>query len=309
MKTVTRTWTTLIGLGILCLATPSLLAEEKLSYVPMIGYEILSLDSQDVHSTSVGGAILAPNATFVGLYSYRFFDSEPAPDYPDYYHSLDLLYDALPGRHQVVGLLKTESDRPVYGGIKTFQTAGVYGYEVISRPQTTLALGGGVAVADFGLAWPVLPVPFIRLGHESRLLDASFDFITGPNLGLTLLPESHLQLRGDMRMDEFRDIRDLIFEVALEYRFFSEGTARDSFAGMSLGLKNDVLGFTAADSGDEYQMHYYGVFGEVDLGLLTLTGGYAFDGRKRYGEDVTAGTGEGFFLTVQGLCMFSRGNR
>lgn len=309
MKLVKRSWTLLFCLGIIFLATPSLFAEEKLSYVPMIGYEILSLDSQHVQSTSLGGAILAPEATFVGLYSYRFFDSEPAPDYPDYYHAMDLLYDALPGRHQIVALLKTESDQPLYGGIKTFQTAAVYGYEVISRPRTTLALGGGIAVADFGLDWPLLPVPFIRLGHQSRLVDTSFDFITGPNLGLTLRPESHLQLRGDMRIDEFRDVRDLIFEVALEYRFFSEGTARDSFAGVSVGFKNDALGFVAADSGDEYQLHYHALFGEVDLGVLTLTGGYAFDGRSRYGEEVAAGAGEGFFLAVQGLYMFSGGER
>jgi hypothetical protein len=309
MNRSTRRWSGLAIIAGWCLIASPLFGDDQLSYVPMAGYEIVSLDSQVAQSASLGGAILSPEATLLGLYSYRFFDTDPAPSCPDYYHSIDLLYDALPGRHQVVALFKSESDQPVYGGLDTFQAAAVYGYEILSRPKSSLAVGGGLAVADFGLDWPLLPVPFVRLNHQSRLLDASFDFITGPNLGLTLLPESHLRLRGDLRMDEFRDLRDLIFEVALEYRFFEEGAPRDSFAGVALGLKNDTLGFAAGESGEEYEMHYYALFGEVDLGLLTLTGGYAFEGRARYGDDQTEGLGEGFFLAVQGLFMFSGGEK
>ena len=305
MKNSSRLWTCLLCLGTIFLVGAPLAADESPSYVPMAGYELLSLESQDLHSISVGGAILARESTFIGLYSYRFFNREPAPSYPERYHTLDMLYDAGPGRHQIVTLLKSESDEPLYGGIETFQAAAVYGYEVLSRPNSSLALGGGLAVADFGLDFPILPVPFIRLAHQSPLLDAGFDFITGPNLGVTLLPESHLQLRGDARMDQFRDIRDLIFEVALEYRFFADGAPRDSFAGVSLGFKNDALAYTVGQTGDEYEVQYNALFGEIDLGVLTVTGGYAFEGRERYGENEIGQIGEGFFLTIQGLYMFA----
>lgn len=305
MNKISRLTVSGICLGIICFFVAPVGAEEGRSYLPMAGYELISLGSQDLHSGSVGGALLAENSTFLGLYGYRFFNQEPAPSYPRRYHTVDLLYDAGPGRHQIVGLLKSESDEPVYGGMETFQAAAVYGYEVVSRPRTTLALGGGVAAADFGLDSPLLPVPFVRLAHQSTLLDAGFDFITGPNLGLTLLPESHLQVRGDLRMDQFRDIRDLIFEVALEYRFFSEGAPRDSFAGVSLGVKNDALSYTVGGSGEEYELQYYALFGEVDLGVLTVAGGYAFDGRERQGDDTVQQIGDGFFLSVRGLYMFS----
>lgn len=305
MKNSSRLWTSLLCLGILCLVGTPLTADESASYVPMAGYELLSLESQDLHSASAGGAILGKESTFVGLYSYRFFNREPAPSYPERYHTLDMLYDAGPGRSQIVALLKSESDEPLYGGVETFQAAAVYGYEVLSRPNSTLALGGGLAVADFGLDSPILPVPFVRLAHRSRHLDAGFDFITGPNLGVTLLPESHLQLRGDARVDQFRDIRDLIFEVALEYRFFDEAAPRDSYAGLSLGFKNDALAYTVGQTGEEYEVQYYALFGEVDLGILKITGGYALEGRERYGEDEVDQIGEGFFLAIQGLYMFS----
>lgn len=309
MKKTDRFWISALSLAMVCLVGFPAKADEGTGYVPMAGYELLSLDSQELHTASVGTALLGRSATFVGLYSYRFFNREPAPSYPERYHTLDLLYDARPGRHQIVTLLKSESDEPVYGGLDTFQTAAVYGYEVISRPKSSLALGGGVAAADFGLDSPLLPVPFIRLAHESRFIDSGFDFITGPNLGVTLLPEAHLQLRGDFRMDQFRDLRDLIFEVALHYRFFSPEAPRDSFGGVSLGFKNDALAYTVGESGDEYELHYYALFGEVDLGVLKVTGGYAFEGRERFGEDETAQAGEGFFLSVQGLYMFSRDER
>lgn len=309
MNRVTASWTVGLLIALLSLSTTSLFGEERLSYLPMTGYEMVSLHSLDLQGASVGGAILGKEATFVGLYSYRFFDQEPAPSYPDYYHALDLLYDGRPGRHQIVGLLKTESDEPIYGGMETFQSAVVYGYEVISRPDTTLALGGGIAAADFGLDLPLLPVPFLRLAHESPWLDADFDFITGPNLGFILRPESHFQLRGDGRMDQFRDIRDLVFELTLHYRFFSEGTARDSFAGVAFGVKNDVLGYVVGSSGDEQELQYRALFAEVDLGILKVAGGYAFDGRQRLGDDRIDTVGDGFLVTIEGIYMFGGEDR
>jgi hypothetical protein len=308
MKRVSLLYTVLIWTLLLTAAAAPAGAEDT-AYIPMIGYELVSLDSQGIHSATAGGAVMGDEYTFVGLYTRHQFTKDLVPEdpalfFPSGYHSVDLLFDGGEGRHQLLTLFKSESDRPVYGGLSTFQAAVVYGYEVIAGRNLNLALGGGLAAGDFGIESPLLPVPFIRLVWESRLIDAGFDFITGPNLGFTLFPRHRLRLNGDMRMDQFRDSRDLIFETSLEYRFFDPDGPAGDFAGVSLGFKNDSLGFTSGKSGEEYEMHYYALFAELDLAILTLAGGYAFEGRERYGEDDIRHTGRGYFVSLQGLYQF-----
>jgi hypothetical protein len=264
-------------------------------------YEILALDEQTVHRPGVGALVLSGDDTFVGLYSRPLFRRDLLFDHPDAYHAVDLLYDGRDGRRQLVLLFKSESDRPVAGGWETFQAASVFGYEVVVRPRISLVVGGGLALSDFGIeledgsVWPLITVPFVRATWRSELLEASFDFITGPNLGLTLAPERRTQLSADLRIDQFRDVRDLIFEVALSHRF------------LAVGIKNDTFGFVPGDPdvrSDETSpvaVHYLAAFGALDFGVLQLSGGYAFEGRQRYGESTTANWGDGYFLSVQAM--------
>jgi hypothetical protein len=273
-------------------------------YVPMAGYDLLRLSSAKTHSITAGGAKAGKKITFVGLYTRTIFDSAPAQDYPGACHGIELLLDINKNRHQVVSLLKSESDQPVCGGLETFQTAVVYGYEFIAGTRLHLALGGGLAVSDFGLESPVIPVPFVRLRYESPLLEAGFDFITGPNLDLTFFPQQRFRLNGEFRIDQFRDPRDLIFEASLEYRFFNDQSSVGDLAGVALGIKSDNLSFTSAEHSEVYELHYYAVFAELDLSFLSLSGGYAFDGRERYEDDYTVGAGDGYFISLSGLWQF-----
>jgi len=272
--------------------------------VPMLGYELLSLDYEGAYSVSVGGAVAGETFSCVGLYTRTRFDGDPAPGYPVAFHGIELLLDMDRKRHQLVGLFKSESDRPVGGGLDTFQGAAVYGYELVSGSRLNLALGGGLGVSDFGLESPVIPVPFVRLKYRSPLLKAGFDFITGPSLAFTLFPQQRLRFKGDLRIDEFRDVRDLIFETSLGYRFFDAESAAGDFAGIDLGIKSDVISFVSADHDEDYELHYYGVFARLDLTFLALTGGYAFEGRERRANVATAGAGDGYFVSLSGLWQF-----
>ena len=59
------------------------------------------------------------------------------------------------------------------------------------------------------------------------------------------------------------------------------------------------------EGGDEsVEVHYYSVFGAIDLSLLKITGGYAFGGRELYREEIKNDTGEGYFVSVQGMYQF-----
>lgn len=286
--------------------------------IPLAHYQRLSLASQTVHSPGAGVVVGGENLLLVGLYSRHVFERSPAFSYPDTYHSIQLMVDGAHARHRYLGFFKSESDRPVIGGLQTFQMAAVYGYEVVQLPRFSLVLGGGLAVNDFGIEtaggdpWPLLPVPLVRAAWESRLLKANLDFITGPNVHLTLVPQSRLHATLDARVDQLRDERDLIFEGALVYRLFAPdhrfGMLSD-LAYLAVGIKSDVHEFNlgagtkaGTGSGDEsLELHYYALFGRIDLTLVTVSGGYAFDSRVRYRESVSESSGEGWFISVSAL--------
>lgn len=307
-------WVAVICAGLLLTTGTPIVADEGTLYVPLAQYDYLSLDSRAIYSPGVGLLIAAGESMFVGLYTRHTVEKTLPADYPDLYHAVELVFDGRTDRHQYLTVFKSESDQPVYGGLHTFQAAAVYGYEVVVRDDLSLALGGGIAVGDFGLelsdgtAWPLLPVPFIRMAWESRLLDTSFDFITGPNLSATLAPRNRLRLHGEMRMDEYRDIQDLIFECALEYRLLPADHPMGDLAGVSLGVKNDHYAFAVGTDGrdvddnrEDLEVGYYAYFASLDLSLLKITAGYAFEGRERYGDSDPVSTGDGYFLSIQGM--------
>jgi hypothetical protein len=312
-----------ISLIILLTLTMPLVAqngnEDKgFNYIPLVKYDNLSLDSQKIHSPGIGLVIMSENIMFVGFYTQHLFDKKLLYNYPDKYHSIDILIDASKDRHQYLGIFKSESDQPVYGGLKTFQIALGYGYELIRNKNLSLVLGGGVAISDFGIEvsdgkpLPVIPVPLIRAKYESQFIKTKFEFLTGPNFDLTIGPQSQFRFVNECRLDQFRDIRDLIFESTLNYRFFPIDHQMGDFAGIAVGIKNDNYG--AFDLGEHnknypeddetFETHYNSVFGVLDLTLLKIIAGYAFNGRELYREEDTEDTGEGYFLSIEGMFQF-----
>ncbi|HDP80661.1 MAG TPA: hypothetical protein ENN21_07450 [Spirochaetes bacterium] len=191
----------LIGLLFFCVMASSALAETDgkkpeggVNYIPLLTYGYLSLDSQSIHSPGAGLVVKSEDVMFVGLYVHHSMEEPLVRDYPADYHSIDTLLDGKKNRHQYLGIFKSESDQPVYGGLNTFQAAVVYGYEVTRRRNFSFVLGGGLAVSDFGIElsngdpWPVLPIPLVRLKYKSEWIDTSFDFLTTPNLNVTVGP-------------------------------------------------------------------------------------------------------------------------
>ena len=150
-------------------------------------------------------------------------------------------------------------------------------------------------------------MPLVRVNYHTDWLDTKFEFITSPNLSFTLAPRDRVRLTGDFRMDQFRDARDLIYEVALEYRPYSEQKEQGDFAGVSIGFKNDNYGaFKLGNEGEDesLEVHYNSLFAAIDVSVLKITAGYAFDGRSLYRETQKQDMGEGFFISVQAMYPF-----
>jgi hypothetical protein len=282
-------------------------ADSGFQAVPLAQYQLISLQSQTVHSPGAGVIVAGESLVLVGLYSRHWFGQDLKFGYPDAYHSIQLMADGRVERHHYLGFLRSDADRPVAGGLHTFQAAAVYGYEVMKLSGFSLVLGGGLAVGEFGIEtpdgdpWPVIPVPLIRAGWESRLVNANLDFITGPNLSMTLAPQSRLRATVDARIDQLRDERDFIFETALVYRFFAPDHRLGDWVGVAVGLKNEAYEFAREIKDESLELQYYALFGTVDVTLLTLSGGYAFDSRVRYRESVSRTAGDGWFVSVNAL--------
>lgn len=285
----------------------------KTQIVPLAQFENLNLTSQQIQSTSVGLLTQSESVMFIGLYTQHVFKNALLHDFPRRYHTIDTLLDAKRGRYQYLGIFKSQSDKPVSGGINTFQAGAVYGYELIKEPNMSLVLGGGIAVGNFGLTtsngdnWPIIPVPLVRWNYHSNSVNAKFEFLTSPNLSFTLAPKGKVRLIGDFRMDQLRDARDLIFELALAYRPYSEKDKFGDFAGLSIGLKNDNYGAFKLGHKEEkesIEVHYYSLFTSVDISVLKVSAGYAFGGRSLYREKQKQDMGEGYFISVQGMYPF-----
>jgi hypothetical protein len=281
--------------------------------VPLVQFEYLSLTSQQIESTGAGLLVSSENVMFTGLFTEHEFEEPLDYGFPSRYHSIDLLLDGKKGRHQYLGIFKSASNQPISGGINTYQAAAVYGYEMINKPHLSLVLGGGLAVGNFGVEtedgdnWPVIPVPLVRVNYHTEWLDTKFEFLTSPNLSFTMAPKDRLRLTGDLRMDQFRDARDLIYQVELAYRPGPEKDVFGDISGISIGFKNDNFGafnLGHKDDKESIEVHYNALFATVDISVLKMTAGYAFDGRALYRETVKQDLKEGCYVAVQAMIPF-----
>jgi len=285
-------------------------AEEagRIAYYPLAQYEQVFLEDRPVLSPTVGLVAQSDGTdAFLGVLTYtaHFYGGGLDSGYPDLSHAVNGIVDVKDGRNQWLGILKSESDQPVAGGLATFTIGCAYGYEVVDRDGLSLVLGGGAAVGDFGLelpdgsAWPLLPIPLIRFNSESRWLAAKFEFLTGPNLTLVFGPRSLFRATADMRMDRFDDARDLIFDVSAAYRPFAPRGKDEDFVGVSAGLSNSEIAFDRSDG--FYRLQYYAVYGKIDLTILQASVGYAFKSSEIYGNGDEADPGRGLVVSVQGV--------
>jgi len=294
-------------------------AQEPFTFLIPVGYDFSHLDSQTLHSPAAGAGFLigeqdAPftevEHRFFGLALYQpiIFPEVSYNGMSEYIHQVDALFDGRINRHQLLFIFQSSSDRPLSGGLNTFRTAAGWGYEVIRHPDLSLILGTVLGVSDFGVTLPsgdllpVMPLPLIRFGIDTKWFTSSFDFITGPNLEFTIAPKERIRFTADMRMDNYRSIADLVCEYTIWYRFFSTDHKLGDFAGIGAGFKNDIIDFElTGDVSGTFELRHTSIFAVFDLSILKIQGGWIFNsGYLLDGIDI-GNPGRGFFISVQGI--------
>jgi hypothetical protein len=283
------------------------------SIIPLATYEFVSVGKQRYHVPGGGLVFMkgdqAPppeterNSLMIAAFYQSYFLKENQEGYPDPYHNITAMAEGKIRRHQLLGIFRSPSDKPVYGGLRTFQAAFGYGYELVRNNSLSLTLGAAVGVSEFdiggGVTTPVFPFPLVRLGFSSPWVNISFDYLTTPALDIVIAPEKRIRMNGSFQMVYYRDIRDLLFDCTLWYRFFNREYEMGDFAGIGVGIKNSGEDFKLSEKGKTYEMGYYSVFGTIDLSFLELSGGYIFNSRERYGNNAARPLGSGYFIGVQ----------
>jgi len=304
---------------VLLLICADLFAEDTAkdwSLTPLLNYEYLSFDGQGVHSPGVGLMFTKGNMNpsvseernsllIAGVYK-QYFIQDTEDGYPNIYYSINLMIDRKINRHLIFGLFVAESDKPLYGGLRTFIGGPAYGYEFIRSENISLTLGVGLGVGDFGIelpngeSLPVMPIPVVRFNLETSWINLAFEFLRKPVLNATLFPKYRIRLINTFGVLQirFRDIRDLLFDTMLMYRFFSKDSKLGDFAGIGIGFKNGGFGFPLAEKDKSYEFIYYSIYGLIDLSFLKIQGGYSFNGLEIYDSEKRKNIGDGFFINV-----------
>jgi hypothetical protein len=119
----------------------------------------------------------------------------------------------------------------------------------------------------------------------------------------TIAPKERFRFTGDIRMEAYRSITDLICEFTLWYRLFKPDHKLGDFAGIGAGFKNDVTGFDLSGKiqAETFELQRSAVFAAIDLSFLKIQGGWVIDSNYLLDGKKTASPGRGFFLSVQGM--------
>ncbi len=304
---------------LLVLTSNYLIANEKsTNYIPLFQSENLNVSEQSLQCQSAGFVIEKENFLFVGITSFTKFEQQPLFEFPKSYLSIDVLTEFKKNSSEILFIYKSDADKTESFELQTLQTALVYGHRFIDKENFQLVFGGGLAVSDFGIecsdgsTLPMIPVPLLRINSHNQLFTTKFEFITSPNLDITFLLSEHIKATFEGRFDQLRDERDLLFESKLHYRFFSASDDLGDIAGVALGFKNGNHGaFNLAKrdnkENETLEIQYRSIFAELDLTLLKLSAGHAFQGRELYqdGEQLSKqNVGDGYFWSVQALYQF-----
>jgi hypothetical protein len=256
--------------------------DKNYSIIPLATYEFVSTENRQYHAPG-GGLVFtrgdqAPpvekerNSLMVIAFYQSYLLKENQDGYPNPYHDVTAMAERKMRRHQLLGIFRSPSDEPVYGGLRTFQAAMGYGYELVRNNSLSLTLGAAVGVSEFdiggGITIPVFPFPLVRFGFTSSWINISFDFLTNPALDIVIAPENRIRVNGSFQMVYYRDVRDLLFDCVLWYRLFTKEHERGDFAGVGIGLKNSGEDFKLGEKGKTYEMGCYSVFGVIDLSFL-----------------------------------------
>jgi hypothetical protein len=254
----------------------------RIFYMPILSYTFISLGNIQAHN-ALGGLTLYrfnPNERdklfSVSLIYTPQILTGISPDFPNLYHTAALSITQKIHRHTINGAFIAMTDKPVYGGLRTFMGMAGYSYDLINGTHFSMDLGVRLAVMDIGLTldngmpWLLWPIPSISLSWEYEWI--TFGLI--PGVRATIAPKFPVSL--NLKSGSHK------YDASVWYRYFRNGNPLAEIMGIGIGIKRDSSNVIRSD-GWEYGINYDAIYGTLRLlRLFEISGGWAFNGKEGY---------------------------
>jgi len=282
-----------------------------------VSYDYARLKEQTLHSPSAGiGFMLGKQGVpfneverrFLGIAQHQMliFTETLQNNLLKQFHGISAMLDGRIKQHRILAMFQTSSDKPM-SGLNTFNIGAGWGYEVIRRPHVSLILGACLMVGDLnimGISSPILPMPFFRLGLDTKWFVSSLEYVGDAHFAFIVAPKERIRFTADMWMNTYSSIADVNCNFTLWYRLFTADHKMGDFAGIGAGFKNEVLGFNLSNEymADTFGLQKASVFAAIELfSAIQIQGGWVIDSNYMIDGKKAGSAGNGFFLSISGM--------
>ena len=164
------------------------------------------------------------------------------------------------------------------------------------------SFSAGISIASGSSVKPigVMPLPVLEFNYKARYFEYTASMGA---LKFTVLPQAIVRFNACASMTD-TEINDktLKYDCAIACSPFRYTKAGDLIT-VSAGLMHDRQSFVT-DVDENYGMHFYTAYGEIDAKFITLRGGYNFGGEWLHKKDVTGDMKNGMFVSLSGKLFF-----
>jgi hypothetical protein len=311
----------LFCLGTICFAQENVEENNnsRLIFMPIFSYNLLSFENVKLHTPTAGLSLIKANAlsqelfSISAIYNMNIVNGIQS-DYKNIYHNVIMSVQEKIKRHSIIGAFIATTDKPLYGGLHTFNGIASYSYDLINGEHFSMDLGGSLIFIDIGInlpdgtPWLIWPLPSVSLQWEYEWV--GFNIL--PGIQLTIAPRKPVSFILSRKSHEF--------DASLWFSRFMKDRPETEIFGLGIGVKNASSEVVSAD-GDTYGINYYSVYGSLRiLRFFQINGGWAIGGKERYGKknwenllenygysndfDYNQSIGNGFFFSVSARIMF-----
>ncbi|MDR2803068.1 MAG: hypothetical protein LBB22_02120 [Treponema sp.] len=254
----------------------------KTFYMPIFSYTFISLDDIQVHN-AIGGLSLYrlnPNErdklfSISVIYTPQILTNAPL-DFPNLYHTAALSSAQKINRHTINAAFIATTDKPLYGGLRTFMGMAGYSYDLVKGVHFSMDIGVRLIVMDIGLtldnggSWLLWPTPAISLSWKYEWI--RFGLI--PGAWMTIAPKSPVSLNLKAGSPKY--------DVFLLYRYFKNENPLTEIIGLGIGIKRDSSNVMRSD-GWKYSISYDTIYGSFRIfRLFEISGGWIFNSQEGY---------------------------
>lgn len=283
----------------------------KNTFIPGVDFNMLQFDDSEyiftpafsfgfVRAKSEGVDSCAPDLFMLSVNSsYAFFTKSIVPEGDKYFNSFGIAEKMVWGKNTfgfsfgTMGMVDDVKFDYLVAGLN-------YCRQFVKTDHFSFAAGIGIMSGSSVEPIGVLPLPVLEFAYKAKYFESTASL---GSVKFTVLPNAIVRFNASASMTD-TEINDktLKYDCAIACSPFRYTKAGDLIT-VSAGLMHDRQSFVT-DVDENYGMHFYTAYGEIDAKFITLRGGYNFGGEWLHKKDVTGDMKNGMFVSLSGKLFF-----